>query len=240
MTAPENPILARIRGLLAHAESTGNVQEAEAFTAKAVGLMAKYGIEHAMLSDVEPETDTIGDSERIRLHAPYALDKVTLLHHVAEALGCKMVFYKAGPTYSATVFGYESDRERVNLLFTSLLVQATHAMAATQVPFGESVKAFRRTWYQGFAIAVHERLKVAENHARQQAEAGSATATAGTRSTALVLADRADRVQDAWRERTQGIKAISRKLSGSGRMAGYRDGQRADLGNRRALDRSHH
>lgn len=38
---------------------------------------------------------------------------------MAEALGCKMMLYTSGLSASATIFSYGSDRERVNMLFTS-------------------------------------------------------------------------------------------------------------------------
>src|SRR2546423_11457106 len=99
MTAPDDAILAKVRKLLAKAENEACTQaEAEAFTAKAAELIAKYGIDRALLADTQPDTDRIGDRV-IVLDAPYARDKAGLLHTVATALRCKTVLrsrYVAG------------------------------------------------------------------------------------------------------------------------------------------------
>ena len=56
--APPTPLLDRVRKLLAKAEAVGvTPHEAEALTAKAAELMAKYGIDRALLAADEPETD---------------------------------------------------------------------------------------------------------------------------------------------------------------------------------------
>src|ERR1035437_7569358 len=57
-----NTLLERVRKLLAKAESAGTTPpEAEALTAKAAELMAKYGIDRALLAAARPETDQPGD-----------------------------------------------------------------------------------------------------------------------------------------------------------------------------------
>jgi len=58
----ENGLLDRVRKLLAKAEDEGCSQaEAEALTAKAAELMARYGIDRALLGALHPETDKPGD-----------------------------------------------------------------------------------------------------------------------------------------------------------------------------------
>ena len=53
-----NALLERVRKLLAKAESAGVTgPEAEALTAKAAELMARYGIDRALLAAARPETD---------------------------------------------------------------------------------------------------------------------------------------------------------------------------------------
>jgi len=55
--APDK-LLDRVRKLLAKAEDEScTPPEAEALTAKAAELMAKYGIDRALLAAVRPETD---------------------------------------------------------------------------------------------------------------------------------------------------------------------------------------
>ena len=54
----DNDLLDRVRKLLAKAEDEGcTPEEAEALTAKAAELMARYGIDRALLGALRPETD---------------------------------------------------------------------------------------------------------------------------------------------------------------------------------------
>lgn len=230
---PGDGLLAKIRALLAKAEATDSPAEAEAYTAKAAELMAKYGIKQAMLADADPDRDPIGDHHRIYMDAPYARDKATLLINVAHAFGCKTIIHTSDGGVSVTMFGYQSDRDRAEVLFTSLLVQAAHALAVVDVPRGENKAAYRRSWYAGYAQAAYARLKHAEDAAWRQA-ATDHEQTASGKSTALVLADRGSHVVQAWAERAKGIKkAQRRRLSGAGAREGYEAGRRADLGGRK-------
>jgi Protein of unknown function (DUF2786) len=55
---PAADLLDRVRKLLAKAEADGvTVHEAEALTAKAAELMARYGMDRARLAAIRPETD---------------------------------------------------------------------------------------------------------------------------------------------------------------------------------------
>ena len=57
-TQPPTDLLDRVRKLLAKAEDEGvTPHEAEALTAKAAELMARYGIDRALLGALHPETD---------------------------------------------------------------------------------------------------------------------------------------------------------------------------------------
>jgi hypothetical protein len=233
----DDPILAKIRKLLAKAEDDAcTPAEAELFTAKAAELIAKYGIDQARLAEQDPTTDQVGDRVLV-LDAPYALDKASLLHTVATALRCKTVQrtrYMGGvKQISLHLFGYGADLDRVEVLFTSLLVQAAHALAVERVPAREHPAAYRRSWYAGYAVAIGRRLRDAES--RATAAADQATPAPGSgRSMALVLADRTVQVRaavtTAYPRLTNGR---ARQLSGSGAGNGYAAGQRADLGSSR-------
>lgn len=234
--APPQPgsgsaVLERVRKLLAKAEDPAcPPAEAAALNDKAAELIAKYGVDRALLAAGSPEVDPVADRV-IRLDPPYALDKAGLLAAIASALRCHSVRRKQWDrgtyVYSIHLFGCESDLERTELLFTSLLVQASYGLAAAQVPPWESVAAFRRSWLAGFTRAVEQRLWAAERRASSAAESGEA-------SMALVLADRDDRVARRVAEVYPRLgKAAPRRLVGTGGRAGYAAGQRADLGGRR-------
>ena len=64
------------------------------------------------------------------------------------------------------MFGYTSDIERSDVLYTSLLVQMWQGLAATPPPDRvRSVRAWRRSWLLGFVTAVVARVRAAEDGA---------------------------------------------------------------------------
>ena len=217
-------ILAKVRKLLAKAEDPAcTTAEAEAFTAKATELIARYGVDRALLAASDPSTDPVGDRV-IDLLPPYALDKAGLLAGVAGALRCRSVRRRAGSGFAMHLFEFASDLERTELLYTSLLVQAAQGLASAPVPVGDHPAAFRRSWLAGFAGAVSARLRQAEESAAGESPPGAA-------SFALVLADRSDRVEHRLAEAYPRLRsAPGRRLAGSGLGAGAAAGRRADLG----------
>jgi hypothetical protein len=227
-------ILGKVRKLLAKAEDPGCAPaEAEALTDKAAQLIAKYGVDRALLAASVPETDPLAD-RILDIGPPYALDKAGLLTTVAGALRCRSVRRRRstsqGYAYAMHLFGFASDIERVELLFTSLLVQAALALSVVEIPEWESIAAFRRSWLVGFAFAVGERLRLAEQRAQAAPDVG------GGPSVALVLADRSDRVDRRVEEVYPRLRiSPPRRLVGSGMDGGFAAGQRADLGVSRVL-----
>lgn len=236
-----DPTLNRIRALLAKAENpAATPAEAEAYTAKAAELMARYGVDQAMLATDDPSSDPLVERV-IDLPPPFARDKRELLGDIALELHCKVIHstrYDSGQrVVAAKLFGHTSDMDRVELLFTSLLVQASHTLAAAQVPPGEHKAAYRRAWYAGYSAAIAGRLRAAEARAQQRYDDEHHAAPMGTRSAALVLADRAALVQRAFDEMYRDMPTVRpRLLSGSGQADGYRAGQRADLDGTRITD----
>jgi len=222
-------MLEKVRKLLAKAEDPGcTAEEAAALNDKAAELIAKYGVDRALLAAVSPEVDPVGDRV-IAVHAPYALDKAGLLATVAGALRCRTVrrkdWQRGGYAYTMHLFGFASDLERTEVLYTSLLVQASYGLAAAQVPPWDQPAAFRRSWLVGFTRAVGARLHQAELRAAKDVDDRSGP------SLALVLADRSDRVERRVEEVYPRLRASApRRLTGSGLAGGYAAGQRADLG----------
>jgi len=226
-------MLDKVRKLLAKAEDPAcTPAEAAALNDKAAELIAKYGVDRALLAATTPEIDPVGDRV-VAIYPPYALDKAGLLGAVASALRCRSVRRKqytpGGYGYSMHLFGCASDLERTELLFTSLLVQASFGMAAAPVPPWEPPATFRRSWLAGFTHAVSNRLRAAERRASDAASPG-----AGGPSMDLVLADRGDRVARRVAEVYPRLSPTPpRRLAGSGGGLGYAAGQRADLGGTR-------
>jgi hypothetical protein len=125
----QTDLLDRVRKLLAKAEDEGcTPEEAEALTAKAADLMARYGIDRALLGALRPETDRPAD-RKFHFEAPWADVKAHLLAALATALRCQCVQTQTEDGPRLHVFGYSSDLERAEILFTSLLVQMARALA---------------------------------------------------------------------------------------------------------------
>jgi len=224
-------LLARVRKLLAKAEDPAVTEaEAESYNTKAAELIARYGIDRAMLAAKDTGTDEITTVE-ISMDNPYSRDKASLLTNIAHPLRCRALLHRWGQAVTAvTVFGFRSDLERVELLYTSLLLQATTQLTRVRPANsfrGESLAAYRRTWLHGFAGAVHLRLQKSEADATQEHTASAP----GGRSAELVLQDRNALVKDAYDDQFGDLRAAPpRRLSGSGYLDGRVAGERANLG----------
>ncbi|MEU6259271.1 DUF2786 domain-containing protein [Streptomyces sp. NPDC047043] len=159
---PESRMLTRIRALLAKAEATGFPEEAEALTAKAQELSARHSIDEALLAAQAPSPDAPGAC-RIGVEAPYEQAKAVLLDAVATANHCRAVWNE--PLGFSTVVGFEADLEAVELLHTSLLVQAMHAMtkaeAAQRAGGRKRTKTFRQSFFAAYAHRIGTRLAAA-------------------------------------------------------------------------------
>jgi len=225
----DNVQLDRIRKLLAQAEDAAvTPAEAEAFTAKAAELMARYGIDRALLAATRPETDQPADRV-ITIPNPWAAIHAHLLCGIAAAMRCKCILPGTGHAARVHVFGYASDIERAELLYTSLLIQLHHALVATRPPeWTTSVRAWRRSWMLGFCTAVIARVRAAEQHAAQHATAGD-EATGGHRAEVL-LASR----EQVIAARAAAVYPVTRTArttyTGTGYRDGYAKGNQADIG----------
>jgi len=186
-------ILGKIRALLAKAESTEFPEEAEALSARAQELMAKYSIDQAVLAAQNGRRDSPA-GRRLPVDNPYESPKASLLQTVAKANRCRTIWHKE--LGMSTVVGFAADLDAVELLFTSLLVQANTAMlraGARRDAYGRSrTRAFRQSFLIAYATRIAERLSQATEHAEQQA----ATASSG-QDLLPVLRARQQAVDDA-------------------------------------------
>lgn len=162
---PESRMLGRIRALLAKAEATGFPEEAEALSAKAQELMARHSIDEALLASRAPAADAPAAC-RIGVDPPYETAKATLLDAVARANRCRAVWNE--PFGFSTVVGFEPDLEAVELLHTSLLVQATTALtkaeAAARAGGRKRTRTFRQSFLAAYAHRIGDRLAAAAEH----------------------------------------------------------------------------
>ncbi|HEX8768367.1 MAG TPA: DUF2786 domain-containing protein, partial [Jatrophihabitans sp.] len=155
----DQKVLARVRGLLAKAESTTFPEEAEALSAKAQELMSRHCLERLIVdaadspSGLDPHPAA---ARRLWLDNPYVAAKALLVGAVAEANRCRTVLSeKLGFT---TVLGDEVDLEVVELLTTSLLVQATRAMVSAGSQTTRTGRSRTRSYRQSFLVAYATRI----------------------------------------------------------------------------------
>jgi hypothetical protein len=225
-------LLDRVRKLLAKAEADGvTVAEAQALTAKAAELMAKYGIDRALLAAQRPETDR-PSSRLLDIYNPWARVQAHLLCGLAGAMRCQCILLPSGDgDQRVHMFGYESDLERTDMLYTSVLVQMWHGLIGAEVPARASnVRAWRRSWLLGFAAAVTSKVQAAEDRAERTASPPGAGPKS---SAALVLADRSLVIRRNVAAAYPTTRTARLTYTGSGFGAGYRQGERADIGTAR-------
>lgn len=234
--------LGRVRALLAKAEDpAATPEEAESYTSKATELIAKFGIDKALLAAKESTREQVGDRVVI-VHAPYAMNKMRFLNAIAEALGAKGIRLTgaarknpAKGTEELHLFGMEADLVRIDLLFTSLLVQSAQAMsyAYDRDPQAwDRSRQWRYEFIEGFTSVISQRLQEAEHRAQSQAQEEQHQTDAGGPSVALVLASRKDRVAERISEAYPTMRPArpTRFKVGTGYGAGRAAGERADLG----------
>jgi Protein of unknown function (DUF2786) len=187
-------VLARVRALLAKAESTNYPAEAETFTAGAQAMMARHSIDHALLTATGQAPADEPTGRRIGIDNPYEAPKATLLDAVASANRTRAVWAKE--LGFATVVGHPTDLDTVEILFTSLLVQATTAMtregSRTYRGGGSRTRIFRQSFLLSYAHRIRERLT---ETTRQETE--TAAAELGKRNLLPVLASRDEAVERA-------------------------------------------
>ncbi len=217
IAASANPILERVRALLAKAESTEHESEAMAFTAKAQQLMTKHAIEQAMVDEAGAAENSPG-MIRIPLDPPYADAKALLLQTIAENTRCRALFL--AELGLSRVIGYSDDLEAVELLFTSLLVQAQRALAeaSATAPAGARTRsqAFRSAFLLGFTGRIGERLE----EVRRVAYAGS-----DAQGFLPVLRSRDARIDEFMADRF--TRTTSERVRGGYDSAGYASGRMA-------------
>ncbi len=227
-----DPLLDKVRALLAKAEATEFAAEAEAFTAKAHDLIVRHAIDEAALRGQDPGcyTAEIG-ARRIALVEPYAKQHLLLLSQVAVAADARCIL--ESDWAMATIVGPERSLGGIETLHTSLMVQAQAAFneAARSAPAGSRMRSrgYRSSFLTSFASRVGQRLAEQRN---------AATADAPGSALPVLAADR-EAVSDAYAKMFTGsLRSVSFGASDSaGWMAGAAAGDRARLGSHAVGDR---
>ncbi|WP_405683285.1 DUF2786 domain-containing protein [Streptomyces sp. NBC_00057] len=231
-------LVGKVRALLRQAEDPAvGEKEARAFLEKATGLMAKYGIEQAMLDAVSEPAKPV--DKVVELHPPYVKEMRRLLARIAYEMRCPSV-YPGGKDnkHRVHLFGFDADLQAAEVLFASLRLQMLNGADRADRLYrsdDEDARAYKRSWMLGFIREVSERVGAAQQSASAAADAeqqaGPHGAASGGRSVALVLADRSVVVEAQRTARYPNLtKARPTKFKGTGYWQGVADGKRADIG----------
>lgn len=210
--------------------------ERDAALNRAMELMARHGVTEMMLATRRGQaTDTI-IKKRIEIDNPYSFEKKELAAAIGNALNCRHMFshYRSNVS-SITFVGFRSDIERVELLYTSLLLQAVNAVRHEH-PGGwasaSETRQYRKSFLVGFAERIHVRLWRQEREARAKYDREHAGDGDGQPSTELVLVGRKDRVEAAYQADFGNLKKAknNRRVDYYAHRSGRQAGDKADLG----------
>src|SRR4051812_49595178 len=121
--------------------------------------MSRYVIDQAMLDAAGGDRRASAPIvQRILVDAPYTIAKAVLLDRVAKAFRvCVAIGADHGAGRRCTLVGFDADVMMTEVLFTSLLLQASTAMIAASAGHPR-VKAFRRPVLMGYAHLIGHRL----------------------------------------------------------------------------------
>ncbi|MBD0293133.1 MAG: DUF2786 domain-containing protein [Jiangellaceae bacterium] len=162
-------LLVKVRALLAKAESTEFPEEAEVLSAKAQELISRYALDRLWLSAEHHAGDPDVATSRMWIDPPYLMAKATLISVVARANRCRTVV--SDDLGFTTIVGEPGDVQAVELLATSLLVQASGAMLGhgSQMDWSGTsrTRSFRQSFLLSFATRIGERLSAATETATE-------------------------------------------------------------------------
>jgi hypothetical protein len=275
-TRTPNDYADRIRKLLDLAERASTDAERDAFNARAQSLMQRYEISDQMIAQARgasaevqdtitnitiKQTGIFGKERRLITAAVAKASTVYLLWDDTKAQKpSQRADRRAVPASSdLIIIGYSRDLERLQLLDASLQLQAAAALSAWQRNNAEELKdktgwakfQDRRTFLEGFARGLGDKLYIANQQAREEFVKDRAYETHTAQSevrTGMELAVRSRResVKD-WVDSHYSTGRYRGGRGGGGgssssRSGGYSAGQSASVGQgtvgggRRALE----
>jgi len=228
---------AKIKKLLHLAERAATPGEAEAASKAAERLMLKWGIEEAVIRAKMTGKDERPEAIVVKYTAPfpkaYVKARMSLANQVVLGMGEMKAWISGGNRLA--IMGFESDVDRALMFIPSILIQADHAQAAwwkaypmrSAMTSAEGFRA-RRQFILSFGMIVRKRLTE-----MRQEEIIVADGAAGTPGTALVLRNRAQMVEDEFRNKFAMGMRKGRSMKGGtwdASAAGAAAGQNARLG----------
>ncbi|WP_062290763.1 DUF2786 domain-containing protein [Demequina phytophila] len=189
---------------------------------RAEKLMVRYAIDEAGVRMTREEAEK-PTTRKFEFEAPYVKDQIILVCGIAQVFSCRSVVHGGR---RVTSVGFASDLAMVAALVETLLP----AMRLEMDLYGGS-QSRKKAFAWSFTGTVTERLADFYAGALREAE------EEGTGS-ALVLADRSTRVQEAYSQMFPHLRSARRRVLNSweGWSAGAEAGKRADISLGRKVD----
>jgi hypothetical protein len=232
-----------LQKLMAKAEdSATTMDERNAIVEKMTFLMAKHGIEQAMLNAEQDKPEAV-ISVRFTLNNPYLNPKITLLYGIVKTFGAhgimaEMSQRKPGryrglqPAPDAKtvmqIYGYSSDIEKILMLNGSLNIQMSTALAGAIKPVHMHGKTFNSSFVVGYVDTVV--VRVASAYTKAKTDVSSSATGNGME---LVLKTRTAAIMDAFKldhPHVHRINTTSRATSATAYGAGQFAGRNANIG----------
>lgn len=212
--------LDRVRKLFAQAEDQEGTPEGAAFEARALAMIAQYGIAETEARERRHEGPSPIQTVTVRFSGSYEKHQAILLQTLAQALHCSTIWTSSG--HRTTIYGAAEHTDRVVMLFNILSLHMFRGAGRIRPNGYHNVVVSRRSYMSGFAAMIGKRLQDAEKTATESAAPG----------TGLVLvsdAERAKRARDGENPNMRNQRSRSQYDSSAG-SAGAAAGKRVDLG----------
>lgn len=220
----------KIKKLLRLAERAGTEHEAETARLAAMRLMTKWGIEAAMLGDLEEKQEQIVTRFTAPFPKAFIKPRTSIAGCVVKGMGNMQIWISGN---LVAVMGFESDVDRALTFIPSVLIQADHEVSRWWKSYelrehltAAEAKRAKRSFLFAFGNEVQRRL------AEMRREEVAASEQETGKSTALVLRDRGAMVAEKFTAEVAGNLRSARSVKGSfhGGAAGREAGARARLG----------
>jgi len=170
----DEPLLVKVRKLLAKAEATKNSHEADAFAAKAAALIAAHRIDAARLA-AAGRTEALGIRSVVVGRGAYVRARLALLAAVAGSHDCELVWVSSTEGAVAKLAGFMSDLDATVVLYESLHLQAASRMGAVRRATPAATQRWRRAFLFGYAARVREILGEARRDVEEHTPTPSGT-----------------------------------------------------------------
>lgn len=216
--------LARVRKLLAQADSVAGTHEADVFNTKAFDLIARYGLDETQARMRETTGPAPVERYEFAVEGTYQLQQAFLFQVLAKAVHCAPI--RSGELQ--IVYGSAANIERLKLLFATLRMQMFSGAEKITGRAGTTTRRARLSWMVGFAESVSDRLGAAERAAVED-----------TIGADLVHVSDAHRANDALRDEFNRMRkgSSSTRLDPAAYGSGQKAGEHADIGNKRMAAR---